>query len=200
MHVIDEETRRFGRLLHYAGVLLAVICAATFYSLVHAPTISEIADTSARIEELKLLVQNTPLMRKQHRLESEKLSEVTTRIAEVQRRVQRDANAGEFLKQVTKLASEEKFTIRDFQPQQPVNRDGYAEMQVTLKGSGDYASICTFLDRLSKLKRLSKVRDLSLTADETSTEYPVTATLGIYFALRGKDADSEKQAQEKRRG
>jgi Tfp pilus assembly protein PilO len=200
MSVIDQETRRFGRLLHYAGVLVTVICAVLGYSWVHAPTIETIADTSARIQELNLLVQNTPIMRQQHRKVSDKLSEVTTRITEVQRRVPRDADAGGFLKQVTKLASEEQFAIQDFSPKEPVNRDGYAEMQVTLKGAGSYASICTFFDRLSKLKRLSKVKDLTLTAEGDATEYPLTATLVIYFALRSKESDSAKKPQESRRG
>lgn len=200
MQVIDQETRRFGRLLHYAGVLATVICAAAGYSLVHAPTIDSIADTSARIHELNLLVRNTPLMRDQHRKVSDKLSEVTTRITEVQRRVPRDADAGGFLKQVTKLAGEEQFAIQDFTPEKPVNRQGYAEMQVTLKGAGSYASICTFFDRLSKLKRLSKVKNLTLTTDGESNEYPLTATLVIYFALRSKEADSEKPLKENRRG
>jgi Tfp pilus assembly protein PilO len=200
MQVIDEEIRRFGRLLHYAGLMATVVCVAAAYSLVHAPTIQSIADTSERIVELKLLVQNTKIMREQHQNVTEKLSEVTTRIAEIQRRVPRNADAGEFLKQVSKLASKQNFTIKDFSPQQPEHRNGYAEMQVSLKGSGSYASICSFLDELAKLKRLSKVKDLTLTADSTNDEYPMTATLGIYFALRSKDADSEKPAEEKRRG
>ena len=62
-----NETRRFGRLLHYAGVLATVVCATAGYSLVHAPTIDAIADTSARIEELMLSVQNAPVIREQHR-------------------------------------------------------------------------------------------------------------------------------------
>ena len=70
-------------------------------------------------------------------------------------------------------------------------------MQVTLKGEGSFASVCAFLDRLNKLTRLSKVKDLTLSAGEDSPDYPMTATLVIYFALQGKDANS---AQEDRRG
>ena len=161
---------------------------------------TRLPDTSARIEELKLSVQNAPVMREQHRKVSEKLREVTTRIAEVQRRVPRDADAGEFLKEVTQLASAEQLAIKDFTPEKPENRNGYAEMQVTLKGAGSFASICTFVDRLAKLKRLSKVKDLTLSAEGDASEYPMTATLVIYFGLRGKEADSAKPPQEDRRG
>jgi Tfp pilus assembly protein PilO len=190
MHVIDLETRQFGRMLHYAGVLATVVCAAAGYSLVHAPTLDAITDSSMQIQELNLLVQNTPIMREQHQKVSDKLNEVTHRISEVQRRVPRDADAGGFLKQVTQIATEEGFGIQDFTPEKPVSRDGYAEMQVTLKGSGSYSSICTFLDRLSKLKRLSKVKSLSLQTDGIEDEYPLTATLVIYFALHSKNVES----------
>jgi Tfp pilus assembly protein PilO len=200
MHVIDEELRRFGRLLHYAGVLATVICAAAGYSLVHAPSIDAVADTSARIQELSLLIENAPIMREQHQKVSRTLNQVTATIADIQRRVPRDADAGEFLKEVTRLASAESLAIKDFTPDKAVNRNGYAEMQVTLKGNGSYASICRFVDRLAKLKRLSKVKDLTVSAEGNANEYPMTATLVIYFGLRGKDTPATKSPQENRRG
>jgi Tfp pilus assembly protein PilO len=128
------------------------------------------------------------------------MGEVTTRISAVQARVPRNADAGHFLREVTELASAEKFAIKDFTPDKPQERNGYAEMQVTLKGSGSYDSICRFLDRLSKLKRLSKVKDLTVSAEGEANEYPMTATLVIYFGLRGKEADAAKSPQEDRRG
>ena len=195
--IIDEETRRFGRLLHYAGVLATVVCATAGYSFLHAPAVHEIAETSARIDELLASVRNGPVMREQHRIATEKLREVTTRIANLQRRVPRDADAGEFLKEVTQLASAGQLSIKDFQPDKPEIKNGYAEMQVTLKGQGSFGSICTFVDQLTKLTRLSKIKDLTLSVGENATEYPMTATLVIYFGLRGND---EASAQEGRSG
>ncbi len=193
MHVIDEETRRFGRLLHYAGVLVTVVCASAGYSFLHAPAVRTVADTSAQIDELMLSVQNAPLIRTQHDIDSAKLHEVTTRIANVQRRVPQDADAGEFLKQVTQLAGNEKLAINDFHPEKPETRNGYAEMQVTLKGAGSFGSICAFVDRLNKLARLSKIKNLTLSAGDNATEYPMTATLEIYFGLRANDTESGQE-------
>src|SRR5688500_11784992 len=99
MYVIDDETRRFGRLLHYAGLLATVLCATAGYTLLHAPTSRSISDTSMRMDELMLSVKNAPIIREQHRKASERLRDITERIAEVQRRVPREADAGEFLKE-----------------------------------------------------------------------------------------------------
>lgn len=196
MHVIDEETRRFGRLLHYAGMLAMVVCATAGYSFLHAPAVHEITETSARIDELLKLMRNAPVIREQHRLASEKLSEVTTRIANVQRRVPREANDGKFLQEVTDAAGGQ-LKIEGWQPGKPETKAGYAEMQVKLKGQGSFGSICTFVAELTKLTRLSKIKDLTVSAGEDPSQYPMTATLVIYFGLRGKEAPS---AQEGRSG
>jgi Tfp pilus assembly protein PilO len=183
-HVLDDDLRRFGRLLHYGGVLLTVVCATAAYSLLYAPTVKAIFDTSTHIEEVILSVKNAPLIRAQHEKISTKLGEVERRIADVQNRVPADADAGQFLKEVTRIASEEQLSIRNFQPEKPAEKKGYAELEVTLKGEGTFASICRFFDRLTKLSRLSKVKSLTVTAMDGTDEYPMSATLIIYFGIK----------------
>jgi Tfp pilus assembly protein PilO len=197
MNIIDDQTRRFGRLLHYAGVLATVVCATAGYSFLHAPAVHDITEKQARIDEVLQSVRNGPVMRAQYRIVSEKLRNVTTRIANVQGRVPREPDAGDFLKEVTRLASAGQLSIKDFHPEKPEAKAGYAEMQVTLKGQGSFASICTFVDNLTKLTRLSKIKDLTLSAGDDASEYPMTATLVIYFGLSGKDTAS---APERRSG
>lgn len=197
MRVIDNDTRRFGRLLHYVGLLLTVLCVAMFYSFVHVPTTQAIADLMVRIEEVLMSAQNAPLIREQHRKVHDTLQGVTAQIAAMQRRVPREADAGGFLKEVTQVASAERLTIKDFQPDKPVVRAGFAQMTVTLKGQGSYASICSFFDRLGRLTRLSKVQDLTLSAGDHASDHPMTATLVIFFALQEAAA---KSAQEGRSG
>jgi Tfp pilus assembly protein PilO len=186
MHVIDDEARRFGRLLHYAGVLATAITAAAGYSLIHAPTMRAVAERSARIEEVKLSLENQPVVREQHRKVTERLQEATNQIAHVRQRVPAEANSGEFLKEVTQLASAVELAINDFNPGKPQDKAGYSEIEVTLKGTGSFASICSFVERLAKLKRLSKVKNLTVSAGDDSDNYPMTATLVIYFGLQGK--------------
>jgi Tfp pilus assembly protein PilO len=191
-HVLDDDLRRFGRLLHYSGVLATVVFATAGYSLLHAPTVAAIFDTSTRIEEVILSVENAPLIRAQHEKISSRLSEVERRIADVQNRVPNDADAGQFLKEVTRIANEEKLSIRDFHPEKPAEKQGYAEQEVTLKGEGTFASICRFFDRLNRLSRLSKVKSLTVTAIDGTDEYPMSATLIIYFGIKSTaDGGSE---------
>src|SRR5436190_21703501 len=110
MQVIDNETRRFGRLLHYTGVLVAVVCVSAGYSFLHAPAVEAIAETSNQIDDVMQSVQNAPVIRQQHRFVSEKLREVTTQIANMQRRVPKEADDGEFLNQFSEVAKAEKLS------------------------------------------------------------------------------------------
>jgi Tfp pilus assembly protein PilO len=153
-------------------------------------------DTSALIDELKQSVQNAPVIRREHERASQYLQSVTKRLDALHQRVPADAEAGEFLRQVTQIATEQHVAISNFQPERTADKDGYAEMEVTLTGKGSFESICSFFDRLGKLPRLSKVKNLTLSAGNTPNEYPMKATLLIYFGLQ----DDAAPRKEVRRG
>jgi Tfp pilus assembly protein PilO len=151
----------------------------------------------ARIEELSLSVENAVAIHEQHDKVSERLATIKERIATVKQRVPIEADSGKFLEEVSRIAGEEKLTIKNFEPGKATPKDGYTQMEVVLSGRGSYTSVCTFFDRLSSMSRLSKLQNLSLTASGGGSEYPVTATLIIYFGLRGKDV---KMPPEVKRG
>jgi len=76
--------------------------------------------------------------------------------------------------------------------------DGFTAMEVMLDGKGTFQSICSFFNKLSRLQRLSKVKDLSVVAEPRSDDYPMKATIVIYYGLQ--DEDDDPPAEEARRG
>lgn len=192
-HILDIQTRRFGRILHYAGVLATVIGVTASYSLVHAPILQDTERTAEKIDELTLSAQNAKAIREQHQKVSERLATAKERIATVQERVPQEEDSGQFYNEVSRIAIEEKLSIKEYAPGKRTTNQGYAQVEVTFTGRGTYASICTFLDRLSNLKRLSKLQNLTLSASGNATEYPVAATLIIYFGLRDTDENGTKE-------
>lgn len=198
MSVLDTDTRRVGRLLHYAGLLLVAVCGSIAYDVAYVPATQGIEDTYAVIDELKKSEENAPVIRREHEKEAAHLASVTERISTLHQRVPEDADAGDFLRQVTQIAAEQHLAISNFQPDKTAEKDGYAEMEVTLTGKGGFASICRFFDRLAKLPRLSKVRQLSISNGNVPGEYAMTATLLIYFGLN--EADVAPPKKEVRRG
>jgi len=196
--VFDTETLRFGRLLHYAGIAVVLVCGAAGYSRLYTPVDESIFDAVLKIDELKASQKNATAIRAEHQRLSSRLEEIGARFAALQQRVPEHADAGSFLKFVSEIARDEKLGISNFQPATPVEGDGFTSMEVVLDGKGSFAGICSFFDRLSKIQRLSKVKDVSISVDRQSDVYPMKATIVIYFALRGGTATPS--GQEVKRG
>jgi type IV pilus assembly protein PilO len=188
--VFDTQTLQFGRLLHYAGMALVLICSAAAYHWGHTPMQADIFNAQVRLDELVQSGRNADAIRREHGRLSSRLEEIEARYAALQRRVPTSAEAGAFLKDVSQIAHEEKLEISNFQPANSVEGEGYTAMEVMLDGEGSFASICSFFDRLSKIQRLSKVRRLSVKVDPLSDTYPMEATIVIYFGLKAQRPDA----------
>lgn len=190
--VLDENTLRFGRLLHYAGIAAVLVCGATSYGLLYTPVEESIFETHMRIDELAMSKTNAEAIRREHDRLSSRLEKIESRYAALQRRVPENAEAGNFLKFVSQIAHEENLTIGNFQPGQAIEGDGYMAMEVMLDGTGNFASICSFFNRLTAIQRLSKVKDVSISVDRASEVYPMKATIMIYFGLNSGTATPSK--------
>jgi Tfp pilus assembly protein PilO len=190
--VLDAETVRFGRLLHYAGVGIALLCGAAAYACLFTPIEQDIFNVSVRIDELTESSHNASAINTEHEKLSGRLKDIQARYAALQGRVPGSAESGSFLKCVSDIARQQNLAISEFQPARSSEGDGYTAMEVMLNGRGSFASICSFFDQLSKVTRLSKVKDVSVTIGDDSKEYPVKATLVIYFGLTDKRGDKAK--------
>ena len=120
--VLDPETVRFGRLLHYAGVAIALLCAAAAYSCLFTPIEQDIFNVSVRIDELTESSRNAPAIRSEHEKLSGRLKDIQARYAALQGRVPGSAESGSFLKYVSDIARQENLAISDFQPAKSVRR------------------------------------------------------------------------------
>jgi len=186
--ILDDETLRFGRLLHYAGLAIVLVAGAAAYNLAYTPVETNIFDTEMKIDELVLSGQNAEAIRRKHASLSNQLRDIEARYSALEQRVPLNAEAGGFLKHVSEIAREEELVISNFQPSQSVDGNGFTAMEVMLDGKGTFKSICSFFERLSKIQRLSKVKDLTVSVDPQAEEYPMKATIMIYYGLKGETA------------
>jgi Tfp pilus assembly protein PilO len=186
--VLDDDTLRFGRLLHYAGLAVVLVCGAVAYTWLYEPVENNILDTQMKIEELAISRQNATVIRREHARLTSQLHEIKSRYLALEERVPINAEAGRFLKHVSEIAQEEHLAISNFQPAQSIPGDGYTAMEVLLEGKGTFKSVCSFFDRLAQIQRLSKVKDLSLGIGLDEDGYPMQATIVIYFGLESETA------------
>jgi Tfp pilus assembly protein PilO len=191
--VLDAETVRFGRLLHYAGLGIALLCGAGAYACLFTPIEQDIFNVSVRMDELTESARNALAINTEHEKLSGHLKAIQARYAALQSRVPASAESGSFLKYVSDIARQQNLAISEFQPARSTEGDGYTAMEVILNGRGSFASICSFFDQLSKVSRLSKVKDISVAISDDTNEYPLKATLVIYFGLTDKRSDKTKE-------
>lgn len=195
MDVLDPETRRFGWLLHCGGCILVLLCGAIGYTLIYERVEGSRVELTGDIQELRLSVQNAPAIRRTHEQLTQRLDDLKADMAALQQRVPREADAGKFLRDLTVIADDEALEISNFQPDKAASGERFTELEVTLTGQGEFDSICKFFDRLNKLSRLAKVKNLNVSANGDSAKLPMSATLVIYFGLKGADRTESEEVQ-----
>ncbi len=180
-----HNERPLDCLLHGVGAIGLVIIGSIAYWMVAAPNRAP-ADSarmpSAHAGELRAVHAEL------FQLENE-LAAVEARIEEGSRRIPTEPRETEFLRDVVRIADEVNFTLRDYQPSQPKAQTGCPQVLIDVYGSGDYRSICRFLDEVGRLPRLATIERLDIAAEATDAVYPVSIQIGVYFT--GQPAGGE---------
>ena len=183
-NIHDSDTRRFGRILGYGGVLLTVLGGTLAYSLLYAPMVRATADYRADIRRVKDKLKRAPEIRAQHTQLAARLADFNEQITTLRQRIPGAADEYGFLAQVTEIAEKEGVRVWISTADQPKPKDQYSQITTSLKCTTSYASLCRFLDRVRKLPRLSKITDLNIKTEMPGQqEYPVNLTFLIYFDL-----------------
>lgn len=141
--ILDDETLRFGRLLHYAGLAIVLLAGAAAYNWLYVPVEKSILAAAMNIDELVVSGQNVDAIRRKHASLSSQLRDIEARYSALEQRVPLNAEAGSFLKHVSEIAHQEQLVISNFQPLQPVDGNGFTAMEVMLDGKGNFKSIST---------------------------------------------------------
>ena len=77
--VLDDETLRFGRLLHYAGLAIVLVAGAAAYHWFYEPVERNMLDAAMKIDELVVSRQNAGVIRHEHERLSSHLQDIEAR-------------------------------------------------------------------------------------------------------------------------
>lgn len=75
----------------------------------------------------------------------------------------------DLMKKIQALASQSSLSIKKFNPKQTVNKDFYQEWPIDIDLTGNYHSLGTFFDRMSRLPRLVNVGNVRISAQGNQT-------------------------------
>jgi hypothetical protein len=109
------------------------------------------------------------------------LAATEARLQEGRRRIPVEPRETEALQELVRLAARDGLRIADYQSAPPIARTRCRQILIHLSGSGDYSSICRFLDSVSRLPRLTTIEALEISASTDASVYPIAVTLAVYF-------------------
>jgi Tfp pilus assembly protein PilO len=178
----QQELAPFGWILHGIGLAVAFIGAAVFWFALIAPLRAERADCLAEHEGLVVLLDQARRVEQEHQRTAAELQRLKARKALLRQRITDGTREGEFLRQLTEVATAVDVRVREFRPGSVSRRGEYGALRVELSCEGTYASICRFLAQLDALPRLSHVTHLEITAATRGDVYPMKLQLDIFFA------------------
>lgn len=180
--------RMLDRVLHAAGALglsaIVLLSCRFAYSWAVGP---ETVQPPVH-RNLKELQERLASMRLELAEFQKQLGAVEQKTSMLRRRTPPEMREAEFLRQVAEVAGQTGFAIREFRPGSPAQIGGYGKLEIQFSGSGDYPSICRFLDGISRLPRLFSVERLQITAAPAADAYPVTLVLAVYFGNGTSDS------------
>jgi Tfp pilus assembly protein PilO len=104
-------------------------------------------------------------------------------VRDYDRQFPRQANLGEFIREITQVS--QQLALRDwkYQPGLPRRGDAYFELPIQMNFQGEFTNVFSFLTEVERLQRLTRVRKLAIRHKDTRTGIvEVEIVLHIYFS------------------
>ena len=188
----DQKLKALGWWLHGLGLLVALAIALLTKCIVLARIDDRAAAHLCRADQLQDRLQDADRIRAEHARLVEDLAAARNQSEELKQRIPDEPREADFLAQVSHLADEVGLRIQDYRPGTVSAEPSYSVLQVVLIGEGNYASICSFLDRLPDLARHSIVSRLQITSDNSQEDYVLAMSLQLCFAVQGRPDSNRK--------
>jgi Tfp pilus assembly protein PilO len=144
----------------------------------------------SRLDDLQLQIQSKARELEQNQnkalnlpLLALEVQELDTRVRDYDRQFPKQANLGEFIREITHVS--QQLTLRDwrYQPLPPKKGDAYFELPITMHFQGEFLNVAAFLSEVERLQRLTRVRRLAIKSKDTRTGMvEVEIGLNIYFS------------------
>ncbi len=169
-------------MLHLTGTLGFAALLIAAWSFLIRPIEAQRRVTSQRMAELDTTLVAAEEIREENALLSQRLSADREQEAALKARIPDDPAEAEFLALASELAAETGLEIQDYRPNSAIEDPSCSSLEVELICEGDYASVCGFLDGMSRLPRLSRVKRLHIDSTKGKEDYSIEISVLLYFA------------------
>ena|SRR5436190_1987491 len=136
----------------------------------------QIESKTREVEDKQNKAQNLPLL-------ALEVNELESRVRDYDRQFPRQADLGDFIRDITRVS--QQLALRDFkyQPAAPKRGDAYFELPIQMNFQGEFLNVYSFLTEVEHLARLTRIRKVAIKAKDFRTGLvEVEIGLNIYFS------------------
>ena len=174
----------FVALAHLGGAATVALAFGAFYMLGFRPLqVRQEADELRSIQLMGLL-DNAIEIRREHVQLNRELAELTERVNRARSSAPATSGEGEFLSEVSQIATQEGLTIDDYRRGKVRHLLSHSELEITFKGHGSHADICRFLQRMEATPRAKQIRRIEVESADDSRDYPVEIAFTLFFGMK----------------
>ena len=192
---ITDNLTTLRRVCHASGVALVCLCAVGFHFLVVGPLLAQRSDDAKRIEQLQKLLRTKASIAIRRASLTKQLADLRERAESIRRRVPATPDEAKFLGNLAQLADEQGLQILDYRRGRVLRSATHLQLEIGLKCTGSYASVCAFLDGVARLPRISSTKDVLIRPEDTLGMRSVDLVLDLFYGMR-----HDQPVQEARRG
>ncbi len=178
-----------GWALHAAGCALVLLVVGASYGFGFAQFASQHEINVIRTGQLNDLLSTAPVVHQQHQVQREKLKKITQQADAMHGRLPSTIRKEEFESTVKKIANEVNLSLENTQWSAPKVTANHSSAEITVNGTGSFASIAKFLKKINQLTRITKVSKLKVESAPDSTRYPFQITFTLVYGVESHDKD-----------
>lgn len=136
----------------------------------------EIQSKSRLLETSQSRAVNLPIL-------TAKVAELDARLVRFNKRLPKNAELGEFIRDITQVSQQYNLRKLVHQPGQIRRQELYSEVPITMNFEGDFVSVFNFLRQMEEMQRLTRVKNISVRCrDPKLGHVDVSMAMNIYFS------------------
>jgi len=154
--------------LGVAAVVAALICGG-FYYFWYADALEQQKKKESRLTDLHKQIQALEATANKLPEFQREVQALEARLETLKRILPPEKEMPDLMRRVQYLAAQSSLQIRKFNPANPVQKDFFQEIPVSLDLEGTYHNFGAFLDRVSRMSRLVNVGEVKVKSQQKPT-------------------------------
>ena len=167
---------------HLVGLGCLVCVLSGFYFGVFKSIQAGRDSAGMRVEIFKAKLTEASSIRTRYTASQGELERLQESVSEVKQKVPDSPNEGEFLANVSKLASQHEIQIEDFRRLDSQLETDTPHITIFIEGQGSHQGICNFLESIHHLPRIALLTQLTIDPTIDNELYPIQLKYNLYFA------------------